>query len=104
YEGWGPGAVSMAAGLTWREQSFSDRALPREVDVLGPPLNAPDLGIRGIPPGFTGGSANLHQFSTVPFVSGEYDVWEWFGELNIPLWESGSGAQRLDSSVSFRQS
>ena len=102
-EGWN-GPINFAAGLTWRDQSFSDRALPREIDVLGPPLNAPLLGIRGIPPGFTGGSANLHQFSTVPDVSGQYDVWEWFGELNVPIWERAAGPQRIDSSLAFRRS
>ena len=102
-EGWS-GAINFAAGLTWRDQSFSDRALPTEIDVLGPPLNAPALGIRGIPPGFTGGSANLHQFSTVPDVSGQYDVWEWFTEVNIPVWEVADGPQRIDSSVAYRSS
>jgi iron complex outermembrane receptor protein len=102
-EGWA-GTVNFAAGLTYRDQSFVDLALPREIDVLGPPLNAPQLGIRGIPPGFTGGSANLHQFSTVPDVSGQYDVWEWFGEVNIPVWEFGDGPQRIDSSLAFRRS
>src|SRR5690606_25096832 len=96
--GWGAGPISMAAGLTWREQSFFEYAEPREIDVLGPPLNAESIGIRGIPAGYTGGSANLHQFSTVPEVDGEYDVWEWFGEVNIPIWEFDSG-QRFDGSV-----
>ena len=102
-EGWA-GTINFAAGLTWRDQEFTDRALPTSIDVLGPPLNAPGIGVRGIPPGFTGGSANLHQFSTVPNVDGQYDVWEWFGEINVPLWVSGSGPQRLDSSLAFRQS
>ncbi len=104
YEGWGYGPVSGAFGLTWRESSFSDQALPIEVDALGPPLNAPELGIRGIAPGYTGGSPNLHQFSTIPSISGEYNVWEWFGELQAPLWESDSGDQSLGGSVSFRRS
>ncbi|MGV3593112.1 MAG: TonB-dependent receptor domain-containing protein, partial [Gammaproteobacteria bacterium] len=102
-EGWN-GPINFAAGLTYRDQSFSDRALPREIDVLGPPLNAPNIGIRGIPPGFTGGSANLHQFSTVPDVEGQYDVWEWFAEINIPVWESSGGPQRIDGSLAFRRS
>lgn len=102
--GWGYGPLSLAAGLTWRKQSFSEGAIPVEVDALGPPLNDPNLGIRGIPPGYTGGSPNLHQFSTVPLISGEYDVWEWFGELNLPMWKSGSGAQALDASIAYRSS
>jgi iron complex outermembrane recepter protein len=104
YEGWGYGPVSMAAGLTWREQSFTDNAQPARVDAWGPPLNTPELGIRGIPGGYTNGSPNLHQFSTVPNISGKYDVTEYFAELQAPLWESDSGEQRLGASAAFRSS
>ena len=104
FEGWGYGPVSGAFGLTWRESSFSDEAQPESVDALGPPQNVPELGIRGIARGYTGGSPNLHKFSTVPKISGKYDVWEWFGELQAPFWESDSGEQRLGGSVAFRQS
>jgi len=104
HEGWGYGAVSMAAGFTWREQSFTDNAQPALVDAWGPPLNAPELGIRGIPGGYTNGSPNLHQFSTVPNISGKYDVSEYFVELQAPLWESDSGEQRLGASAAYRSS
>lgn len=104
YEGWGYGPGSMAAGLTWRESSFSDEAFPEAVDSLGPPLNVPDLGIRGIPGGYSGGSPNLHKFSTVPKISGKYNVWEWFSEIQVPIWESQSGDQSLGGSFAFRQS
>jgi outer membrane receptor protein involved in Fe transport len=103
FEGWA-GTINFAGGLTWREQSFVDHALPTSIDVLGPPLNVPALGIRGIPPSYSGGSANLHQFSTVPDVSGSYDVWEYFAEINVPVWEANSGEQRLDGSLAFRSS
>src|SRR5690606_30358868 len=98
------GPVSFAAGLTYREQDFFDHALPREIDMLGPVVNVPELGIRGAGPIATGGSANLHAFSTLPMMDGEYDVWEWFGELNAPLWSSAVGVQWLSASVAFRQS
>lgn len=104
FEGWGYGPISGAFGLTWRESSFSDGAEPAEVDALGPPLNAPSLGIRGIPPGYTGGSPNLHQFSTIPLLSGGFKVWEWFTEIQAPIWESQSGAQTLGGSMAFRRS
>jgi len=102
-EGWN-GPINFAAGFTYRDQDFSDEALPTAIDVLGPPLNAPAIGIRGVPAGYTGGSANLHQFSTVPQVSGAYDVWEVFGEVNVPIWEAAAGPQRVDGSASFRRS
>ena len=103
-QGWGPGPVSLATGLTYRDQSFSDEGFPVDIDTLGPPFNAPELGIRGISSAWYGGSPNLHQFSTVSLLSGSYDVWEWFGELNAPLWESSSSNQRLGSSLSYRSS
>lgn len=103
-EGGRYGPIGFAAGLTYREQDFDDQALPTEIDVLGPPLNAPQIGIRGIPPGYTAGSSNLHARSTVPNVIGGYDVWEWFGEVNVPVWESASGERALGVSVGVRQS
>ncbi|MDR2212787.1 MAG: TonB-dependent receptor, partial [Pseudomonadales bacterium] len=103
-QGWS-GPLSFAAGLTYREQSFSDSSgLPIEVDRLGPPLNDEALGIRGISPGWTTGPADLNQFSTIPALDGAYDVWEWFGELNMPLWEATDGVRRLNGSASYRSS
>lgn len=103
-EGWGAGPVSLATGLTYRDQSFVDGAFPIDVDALGPPFNAPELGIRGIASAWSGGSPNLHQFSTVSLLSGQYDVWEVFGEVNIPVWLSDSGNRRLGTSVAYRSS
>jgi iron complex outermembrane recepter protein len=106
HEGWGYGSVNFAAGLTWRDQSFSDVAEPYDVDVLGPPLNDPALGIQGIPSGYTGGSANLHYISTLPTLSGDASVWEWFAEANLPLWEGsvGNQSQRISLDAAFRRS
>ena len=104
WEGFGPGPFSMAGGFTYREQSFFQYGLPREIEFYGPPLNAPSIGIRGFPGGFTTGSANLHEFSTVPAIEGGYDVWEAFTEFNLPLWESDSGNQRLEIDVAGRHS
>lgn len=113
------GPVSFAAGLTWRDQQFIDGAqtavgtgvggIQVTVDDLGPPLNAPALGIRGFPSGFTGGSPNLHLFSTIPTVAGQTDVWEWFTELQVPVWEGTLGAsmgfeQNLNMTAAFRRS
>jgi iron complex outermembrane receptor protein len=104
YQGWGYGPLSFAAGVNYRDQSFSDGATPVDVDVLGPPLNDPSLGIKGIPGGYVGGSPNLHQFSTVPLIYGQVDVTEYFAELQAPIWESTSGQQRLGGSAAFRRS
>src|SRR5690606_8109053 len=71
---------------------------------LGPPQNDPALGIRGIAGYFETSSGSLHHFSTIENISGTYDVWEWFGEVNVPLWESASGAQRAGATVAYRSS
>jgi outer membrane receptor protein involved in Fe transport len=103
-DGWGAGPLSLATGLTYREQSFRDGSYPVEIDELGPPFNAANLGIRGIASTFSTGSPNLHQFSTVSAISGGYDVWEVFGEINIPIWQSASAGQRLGTTVAYRSS
>jgi outer membrane receptor protein involved in Fe transport len=103
-EGWGAGPLSLATGLTYRDQSFSDGAFPEDVDALGPPFNAPTLGIRGIATTWSNGSPNLHQFSTVSLISGGYDVWEIFGELNVPVWQSSSASQSFGTSFAYRSS
>jgi iron complex outermembrane recepter protein len=102
FEGWA-GPIGSAFGVTYRKEELVQEPFPYEVERLGPPLNAPALGIRGIPGGFTGGSPNLIQFSTVPPIQGEYDVKEAFVELQVPLFETNSG-QRLDSNLAFRES
>ena len=103
-DGWGAGPLSLATGLTYRDQSFNDGAYPVEIDALGPPFNAPTLGIRGIATTWSGGSPNLHQFSTVSAIEGGYDVWEAFGELNVPIWQSSSGERNVGTSFAYRSS
>jgi iron complex outermembrane receptor protein len=103
FEGFGAGPWSMAAGLTWRESGFNQFYETESGDPLdGPPVNATALGIRGIPSGYIT-STSMYMFGGVPQISGEYDVTELFGELNVPLWDSGNG-QRLESSFSARES
>ncbi len=110
-DGWGAGPLSLATGLTYRDQSFDDGSFPVEIDALGPPVNAdgspgftPNLGIRGIAAAWAGGSPNLHQFSTVSAISGGYDVWEAFGELNVPIWQSSSAERDFGTSFAYRYS
>jgi iron complex outermembrane receptor protein len=102
YEGWGAGPVSFAAGLTYREESFNQYTRP--IDFERSTINAPEVGVRGISAGITGGNRSIHQFSATSWALGTFDVWEWFSEVNLPIWEAGTGNQRLDSTVAFRQS
>jgi len=110
WKGYGPGAFSMAVGATWRSQKFWQRGQPQPLMAYGPPKNADgsaaangvNLGIRGIQGGFTTGSPNLHEFSTVPTIKGDYNVWEAFSELNMPLWAASDGKRRLEMDVAAR--
>lgn len=101
-EGRRAGALSLAAGLTWRDETFTQDNFPSfgERGVL----NAPTLGIRGIPAGFAGaGNRSLHPFSAIGVGNGDRNVKEWFSELNVPIWQWQSG-RRLGSSVAYRSS
>ncbi len=100
FDGW-RGPVSFAAGLTWRKQTYEQRIIS-DVYEFGPPVNAPELGIRGIAPLYIGGSETLHRFTSARDSEGDMDVWEWFGELNVPLWQAAT--RRLDGSLAYRSS
>lgn len=101
FKGWA-GPVSIAAGATWRDESFTIVNYPSygERGVL----NAPTLGIRGISPGFaSAGNRSLHPFSASGVNGGAGNVTELFAELNVPLYDSGQ-AQKLDSTFAYRNS
>jgi outer membrane receptor protein involved in Fe transport len=102
YEGWGAGAIGAAFGLTYRSEEvvqfthpqFGERGL----------LNAPALGIRGIPPGFAGpGNRTLHPFTGPPVGTGTNTVREAYAELNVPVWAFDSG-QSITTNLGFRKS
>ncbi len=102
HEGWGAGPIGLAAGLTWRDESFDQVNFPGygERGLL----NAPTLGIRNIPIGFANaGNRSLHPFSAIGVGGGDNGVWEWFTELNVPIWEWDSG-QSLGTTLAFRSS
>ena len=87
WQGFGAGAISQAVGVTYRKESIMQGVASwgLAVDALGPPLNVPEYGIRGIPSGHTDGSANLHRFATFPSFEGGFNVYELFGETIAPL-------------------
>lgn len=102
FEGWGAGPISLAAGLTWRDESFDQVNRP-DFGERGL-LNAPELGIRAIPDGFAGdGNRSLHPFSAIGVGGGSRDVWEWYAELNVPVWRWESG-QNIGTSIAYRSS
>jgi outer membrane receptor protein involved in Fe transport len=102
YEGWGAGPIGAAFGITYRSEEVIQFTLPTfgERSVL----NAPDLGIRGIPPGFAGpGSRTLHAFTGPPVGTGENSVREAYVELNVPVWEFATG-QAISTNLGYRKS
>ncbi len=102
HEGWGAGPLGFAAGLTYREEWFNQ--ITRPIEMERTTLNAPALGIRGIPSQISEGNRSVHQFSATSWATGTFDVWEAFAELNVPVWEATSGSQRIDTNFAFRQS
>ncbi|HWK54819.1 MAG TPA: TonB-dependent receptor [Hyphomicrobiales bacterium] len=107
YEGWGAGAVSFALGATWRDQGFIEGAVPADLDIEGPARNAPEIGIRSMPPSVHNGSASLHAQSHIPYVGGKMDVWEWFSELNVPIFQTQAlfgQTQHLNANLAYRGS
>jgi len=102
FKGWGAGPIGFAAGLTYRREWFNQYSTP--IGGERSPANAPQLGIRGMSAGTTGGNRSMHYFSATSWATGQFNVWEWFGEMNVPVWAAGSGHQRLDTNFAFRQS
>ena len=90
FENFRPGAISVAAGIGWREESMNQivrsPALPDgNLDTGRPvPANDPLLGIRGQSAGDVNNSVAI-QYSKVPNIRGSMDVSEVFGEMLMPL-------------------
>jgi outer membrane receptor protein involved in Fe transport len=102
YEGWGAGAIGAAFGLTYRDESVIQYTHPQygERGLL----NAPALGIRGIPPGFAGpGNRTLHAFTGPPVGTGTNTVREAYAELSVPVWEFDTG-QSISTTLGYRKS
>jgi len=100
-QGFGAGPIGFAGGFTYREEAFLQYSTPEALERE--PGEAPELGIRGFAPGVFGASRGLVQFSNSDARSGEFDVWEIFGELNVPLWASTNG-QALGTNLAWRSS
>ncbi|MEY4640377.1 MAG: hypothetical protein RLZZ227_371, partial [Pseudomonadota bacterium] len=102
YEGWGAGPIGGAFGLTYRDESVVQYTRPSygERGVL----NAPALGIRGIPVGFAGpANRTLHAFTGPSVGIGANTVREAYAELSVPVWAWDSG-QSLETTLGFRKS
>ncbi len=101
-DGIGAGPFSVAAGGSYREEMFWQRSLPRALMAFGPPVNAPEIGIRGISSGWAG-NRNVHHFSDFPAIKGGFDVTELFAELDLPLLDMDASPS-LAANVAWRHS
>jgi iron complex outermembrane recepter protein len=101
-EGIGAGTFALAAGASYRKESFWQAAFPRELMPYGPPTNAPQLGIRGISGGWSS-NREVHAFTDFPTLQGEFDVREVFTELDFPLLRTDKG-RSLGANVAVRRS
>jgi outer membrane receptor protein involved in Fe transport len=121
-DGFGAGAISLAFGAGWREESIDQtlgpddiiaRSLPpadnavarpdcvsNAVDLLNPPAGC--TGIRGVPPQFAATPNEIFIFTNVQPISGEYSVSEVFAETLLPLVAGVRGVEQLDLSLSAR--
>jgi iron complex outermembrane receptor protein len=109
WEGWGAGAISLAFGASYRNESIyqvvqdtANQASNHDVGTAGNPIpgeyhpcttnaavNA-TLGLRGVNPPDCNNTV-AHQFSKVSNIQGEAEVWEAFAETLIPIFDTGRG-------------
>ncbi len=97
----GAGAMSVAGGVSYRQDKFSQVSGPDELTALDV-LPATAEGYRGLPGNLEG--SILLQFSGIDDapVTGDFDVREVFAETLIPLLRDRPGVQALDGSASIR--
>jgi outer membrane receptor protein involved in Fe transport len=125
WRGFGAGPVSGAIGASYRKEEL-DQSTPDPTDefpTLGNgtlmsdagllpaesrgiiPQNLPNgiPGVRNVPGGFTGdANSSSVTFSSLRAITGEADVSELFGELNVPLFADQPWADQLDINMAAR--
>jgi outer membrane receptor protein involved in Fe transport len=121
-DGWGAGAISLAFGGGWREESIDQTLGPDDViaaslpaadnpttrpdcvsntvDLLNPPAGC--TGIRGVPAQFAATPNEIFIFTNVQPIAGSYSVSEVFAESLLPLLADRPGFQQLDLSLAAR--
>jgi outer membrane receptor protein involved in Fe transport len=102
YQGWGAGPVSLAAGASFREDSFSQFAGPAGLVALDVPTAA-SQGYKGLPATFSN-TAQILQFALggEDLIGGGFNVWEVFGETLVPLVRDLTMVQAIDLSAAIR--
>jgi outer membrane receptor protein involved in Fe transport len=125
WRGFGAGPISGAVGASYRKEeldqstpdptdefpTLANGTLLSDVGLLPPevrgliPQNLPNgiPGVRNVPGGFTGdANSSSVTFSSLRAITGESDVSELFGELNVPLFSGQPWADQLDINLAAR--
>jgi outer membrane receptor protein involved in Fe transport len=96
------GPMSLAAGLSWREESVDSQPRRFPESLMGLRVeSASSQGYRGLPAAYLNAS-NIFERTAVADVAGRYSVWEGFGEVMLPLLRDMPLAQRLDLHAALR--
>ncbi len=95
------GPLSVAAGFSYRDDSFEQHSGPDDLVALNV-ASAASEGYRGLPSSFVG--TNLLQFSGVADepLGGGFDVWEAFTEAQLPLISDKTLVKSLDLNGAVR--
>jgi outer membrane receptor protein involved in Fe transport len=111
-EGWGAGAISLAFGAAWRDESVDQIIGPEDIIALSAPGNeasncgqpgaAACTGIRGVPQQFLATPNEVFIFTNVQSIAGKYSVSEVFVETLLPLMSGVTAVEQLDLSLSAR--
>jgi outer membrane receptor protein involved in Fe transport len=118
-DGWGAGAISLAFGGGWREESIHQTLGPDDIIAATMPLNdanaactsntvdlsnppAGCTGVRGVPSQFAATPNEIFIFTNVQPIAGSYSVSEVFAESLLPLVADRTGFEQLDLSLSAR--
>jgi iron complex outermembrane receptor protein len=119
-DGWGAGAIALAFGGGWREESIEQTLGPDDiiagslppadpaasacasnaVNLLSPPPGC--SGVRGVPAQFAATPNEIFIFTNVQPISGSYSVSEVFAETLLPLVSGVTGFEQLDLTLSAR--
>jgi iron complex outermembrane recepter protein len=95
------GPISVAAGFSYRDDSFRQKSGPDDLVALDVAASASE-GYRGLPSSFVG--TTLLQFSGVGDdpIGGRFDVWEAFAETQVPLLSEKALVKSLDLNLAVR--
>ena len=101
HDGWGAGALSLAVGANWREQTIKHTIGPDHLVNQAPLENDPARGVRGIP-GVDQGTDDRIEGIDLANYSGSFNVKEVFAETLVPLLADRPLVQQMNASLAAR--